>query len=129
MFSDNTPQYWHLIATHDIESVRQLIDSQGFPDIIIYHMHQAIEKLLKGHIIKNTVDVPRIHDLERLYSILVAKVPQYSEIKKSIYNLHSFYGDFRYPKSDLLNEKDLSLALTDYNIILKELLPTLLSIP
>jgi HEPN domain-containing protein len=46
MFNDTEPKYWYEIAKHDSETADILIKQNGYPDIIIYHFHQCIEKLL-----------------------------------------------------------------------------------
>jgi len=107
MVNDKNPNYWFEIAHHDIDTANLLIKEKGYPDIIIYHLHQAIEKILKGLILKENAVFPYIHDLERLYKILISKNKKYKEIEETIITIQSFYTELRYPQSDLLNHDDL----------------------
>lgn len=40
--NDDEVQEWLDVATHDIDTVHLLIREKGHPDIIIYHIHQAV---------------------------------------------------------------------------------------
>ncbi|MFC1616703.1 HEPN domain-containing protein [Candidatus Margulisiibacteriota bacterium] len=107
MINDKSPEYWFQLAQHDKETTDLLIKKNGYPDIIIYHLHQAIEKILKGLILKENMNFPYIHDLERLYKILSAKNTEYKGLEEFIIILQSFYKDLRYPQSEFLTEEDL----------------------
>ena len=89
------------------------------PDIVIYHIHQAIEKLLKATLLVAKGDVHFSHDLERLHSLLVAKQPIYSDIEDDIILLHAYYPRLRYPKSDFIDEGDLDKGFSIYKKLLK----------
>ncbi|OGB89714.1 hypothetical protein A2625_06300 [candidate division WOR-1 bacterium RIFCSPHIGHO2_01_FULL_53_15] len=39
---------WLILASHDADTASLLIKQKGHADVIIYHIHQAIEKLLKA---------------------------------------------------------------------------------
>jgi len=122
MFNDKTPNYWLEIAKHDIEASKILIEKKSYPDVIIYHLHQATEKILKAKILDNNGQIEYIHDLERLYKILIKLNDSYSKIENEIIILQSYYTDFRYPKSEFLNKKDLLKAIKLFEKIKKNLL-------
>lgn len=90
LLNDNSYKYWFNLADHDIEASLILIKENGHPEIIIYHLHQAIEKILKGLILKEGEKFPYIHDLERLFKILIEKNINYSGIVENIILLQSF---------------------------------------
>ena len=46
--SESELRQWITLANHDAETARLLSDENGYPKIIIYHMHQAAEKLFQG---------------------------------------------------------------------------------
>ena len=46
----------------------------GPTDTICYHAQQCVEKYLKGLLVLRRVDFPRIHDLEKLVSLLPAGI-------------------------------------------------------
>ena len=121
LLNDKTPEYWNLLASHDIDTVKILLKQRGHPEIIIYHMHQAVEKLLKGQIIKVGVIFPYIHNIERLYKILVEKDISLQGLEKEIILLQSYFIETRYPQADLLNKKDLKKAKSIFDIIITKL--------
>jgi HEPN domain-containing protein len=121
ILNDQQPNYWKELAKHDTETVQVLIKENGYPDIIIYHLHQAIEKILKGLILETNNTFPYIHDLERLYKILIEKNKNYAGIDEDIIILQSFYKDLRYPQSDLLNKTDLTEAKKAFDLIIQTL--------
>ena len=121
MLSDSTPEYWFEIAGHDIDTVSLLIRGNGHVDITIYHMHQAIEKMLKGLILRSNSDITFSHDIERLFRILTSCNNLYLHLEDNIIRLHSFYKNLRYPQSDLLSQDDLVVAIEVYNKLISEL--------
>ncbi|OGI09129.1 MAG: hypothetical protein A2Y40_03835, partial [Candidatus Margulisbacteria bacterium GWF2_35_9] len=106
---------------HDIESAEILLKEKGYPDIIVYHFHQAIEKLLKGLLLENNGSIPFIHDLTRLYGLLINLNNVYLGLEEEVFNLNSFNKDLRYPISGLLNEDDLIDAKESFYKILGRL--------
>jgi HEPN domain-containing protein len=121
MFNDTNPEYWYEIAKHDSETAEILIKENGYPDIIIYHLHQSVEKMLKGKILEYTNEFPFIHDLERLFKILVKQDTKYGQMEDSIIKLNSYSGSLRYPQSDFLNIEDLENAKQYYKKIISSL--------
>ena len=43
--TENDIKEWLNLAAHDTDTVKLLIKEKGHADIIIYHVHQAIEKI------------------------------------------------------------------------------------
>ena len=86
-------------------------------------MHQAVEKLLKGHILQHNAEFPYIHDLERLFKTLIDKDTKHAPIIDAIISLQSFYKDLRYPQSDMLQQSDLAIAKQSYDTIIAQLNP------
>lgn len=117
LLNDKRPEYWFELAKHDHETAILLEKHHGYPDIIIYHFHQAIEKSLKGHILKNNAAIVYIHDLERLYKILSIHNNHYEGIADDIIIIQSMYRDLSYPQSDMLNDSDLIEAEKSYSNI------------
>ena len=46
--SSNEVDEWLEAGRHDIDTVHLLIREKGHPDIIIYHIHQGVEKMIKA---------------------------------------------------------------------------------
>jgi HEPN domain-containing protein len=81
-----------------LETAGVLLKQGGYPEIIGYHLHQAIEKHLKGYLIHNGLQPPRTHDLDTLLNLA-------SEFCSDLYDAHidlceratRFYLEDRYP--------------------------------
>ena len=121
MLNDKTADYWKQIAQHDIDTFSLLIKEKGHPDIIIYHIHQAIEKIIKSKIIENNGTFPYIHKLTRLYQILCSLNEEFNGIFEQIMKIEAFSNNLRYPQSDFLNLSSQQEALDAYNTICKNL--------
>ncbi len=57
---------WFERGSHDIETARLLLDKQGYTDIIAFHIHQAVEKYLKGYLVFNGKRPRDTHELKLL---------------------------------------------------------------
>jgi HEPN domain-containing protein len=57
---------WFERGTHDIETAQLLLDKQGYTDIIAFHIHQAVEKYLKGYLVFNGKRHHDTHELKLL---------------------------------------------------------------
>ena len=121
MLNDQKPEYWFEIAKHDADTANLLIREKGYADIIIYHFHQAIEKFIKGKIIENKGTFPFIHDLKRLYRILVDRKVCFEGLDNAVITLSQFHKDLRYPQSEILNNDDVVVAEKAYHEIMKGL--------
>ncbi len=121
MLNDQIPEYWCEIAKHDADTAHLLIRENGYADIIIYHFHQAIEKYLKGKIIESKGTFPFIHDLKRLYRILVDRNACYEGLDNAVITLSQFHKDLRYPQSEILKDDDVSVAEKAFDEIMRGL--------
>jgi HEPN domain-containing protein len=119
--NDQTPEYWFTLAKHDMDSANLLLRENGYPDIIVYHFHQGVEKLLKGIILAKKVSFPFIHDLERLFKILEDMDSRFASLLEPIILLQSFYKNLRYPQSAFLSQSELVASQTAFTTILSEL--------
>jgi HEPN domain-containing protein len=107
--SDSSPEYWFELASDDEESARILVRESASSDIAAYHFHQALEKILKGNIARATADIPRIHDLERLFrkaQSLGIDVPEDAFDRVAL--IQAYYSDFRHPRGERIGSPDLA---------------------
>lgn len=87
---------WLVFAEKDVLVARQLVDQPGVFDIAGFHCQQAVEKSLKGLLVLFNTEIPRIHDLSRLY----AMAGRYCALEWDVEALDSaneFYVETRYP--------------------------------
>jgi HEPN domain-containing protein len=114
--SDKDPEYWFDLARSDEISARILARESGPPEIAAYHYHQAVEKLLKGLIARSGIEIPRIHDLDRL--LLVAQKRGDIPVEllfDPVSLIQSYYADLRYPRGDRITVMDLAKIADAYH--------------
>jgi HEPN domain-containing protein len=121
--NDQIPEYWLEIAAHDLESTQILDRGNGPRDVIIYHYHQCIEKILKSEIVKSKTTTPRIHDLERLFSHI--DTVQWQQLAEPIIVLNTIAQNIRYPQGDQIEESQFQMAKIAFMTILDALAPQL----
>ncbi len=88
---------WFERAKRNFESSKTLYLNDGYPEEIVFLLHQAIEKYLKGYLIFHGWKLKKIHDIY----ILVCEAVNYDESFKEFLEfgkkLTSFYYEERYP--------------------------------
>lgn len=57
---------WFERGEHDIEMAKLLFDEGGYTDTISFLLQRGIEKCLKGLLVANEIEPPKIHDLKVL---------------------------------------------------------------
>jgi len=100
-------QQWITLANHDAETARWLAAENGYPEIVIYHMHQAVEKYLKALILKAGRTIRRTHHIDALLSELITVYPELKEIEEPVLLIHTFSPRLRYPSGDILSRSDV----------------------
>jgi len=58
---------WLERGKRDLETAKILISSVEYFDIILFHIHQAVEKYIKGFLISHGWTLKKIHDLDSSY--------------------------------------------------------------
>ncbi|MEW6407340.1 MAG: HEPN domain-containing protein [Patescibacteria group bacterium] len=94
-------QKWLKFAKSDLEAAEYLFHKPNANQwtylLVVWHCHQAIEKILKAIIIKQNKDLLRIHDLLRLFDIIADK-KLFSKFQKDfLMALNQYYITPRYP--------------------------------
>jgi HEPN domain-containing protein len=88
---------WIERGEHDLEAARLLLDREAHSDIVLFHIHQAVEKCLKGFLIQHGWKLRKIHDLETL----ITEAVDFDNIFKGYLDiareLTAFYYTERYP--------------------------------
>jgi len=88
---------WSKIALHDLESAEILIREKGHSDIIIYHCHQCVEKILKSFLIFHKIPFKKIHNLDKLFSDVIKVNKSIMKYKDDILFLDGYRAKIRYP--------------------------------
>lgn len=84
-------------ANHDLEAAKILINKEGYYDVVLFHIHQAVEKYLKGFLISKGWQLRKIHDLETLITEASGFSPALQKYLDFGRKLTAFYYEQRYP--------------------------------
>src|SRR3989339_1832907 len=98
--SETDIKEWIKLAVHDMETADLLIKEKGHADIIIYHLHQAIEKFLKALTIKSNKQVAKVHFLDKLLAEIIDHYPKLNDIKEYVLEINLYLPKLRYPYGD-----------------------------
>lgn len=112
-------QEWLLLAQHDIDTVDLLIKENGHADIIIYHIHQAIEKMLKALLIKAGKSFDKIHYLDKLLAQVINVFPQLTKCEEDILAINLYLPKLRYPYGDIIDFNEAKSAYVMFQRIQK----------
>ena len=70
---------------------------EGYPDVILFLLHQAIEKYIKGYLIFNGWKLKKIHDLETLLTETMEFDKSFEKYLDFGRKLTAYYYEDRYP--------------------------------
>lgn len=108
-------KYWVDLADYDLETAKVMLDS-GRYIYVLFMCQQAIEKILKAHVVRTTQKFPpRLHNLVRLLELSELILDE--ENKKFLEKLNYYYISSRYPedRKELAKEVNKQLAREYYN--------------
>jgi len=94
-----TTQQWLDFANTDLLTCESIIDNVLLTNVVAFHAQQAVEKSFKAIFEENGLNLPRIHDLIRLYSKIESEISYEVDITM-LQELDTVYTTSRYP-SDL----------------------------
>ena len=123
-----TTQEWLDFARTDLRSCQNNLNDDFVTNIVAFHSQQTVEKALKALLEEKEIQVPRVHNLKRLNSLVkqfIAKPIDLLELDM----LDSIYTSSRYPtdigiistgKSTLQEANEFyNIATKIFDIILK----------
>ncbi len=89
---------WVEFAKRDLSGARELLKNEYLANLVMFHSQQCIEKLLKAVLEEHSVNVPKIHNLKKLYSLLPKKATENMTIEEDeLDRIDQVYIDSRYP--------------------------------
>jgi len=97
---------WLSLAGHDTDTVDLLIKGKGHADVIIYHIHQAVEKLLKALLIKAGKTFDKTHFLDKLLAKSMEIYPTLSKLEEDILAINLYLPKLRYPYGDMIEFRE-----------------------
>jgi hypothetical protein len=78
-------------------------DDYKYNDIIGYHITQAVEKFLKGYIIKNGKETTKTHDIKYLFNQAININNKFKDIEDNCVNVNKFTQKERYEGYTLIS--------------------------
>ena len=87
---------WLNAAYQDIMTIEEIFDNDLLTNISAFHAQQAVEKSFKAVIEENNINLPKIHDLLRLYNIVAPYLIFNLDIEL-LREINEVYSDSRYP--------------------------------
>lgn len=89
---------WFLKAQDDELSAKDILeDRQGAASTVCFLCQQSAEKYLKGYLVFQAKNFPKIHQLDRLLKLCIEIDKDFSILKKEAAFLTNFYITTRYP--------------------------------
>jgi len=88
---------WLERGKRDLETAKILFSSSDYFDIILFHIHQAVEKYIKGFLISRGWMLQKIHDLEVLITEAIKFDDSFKKYLDFGRKLTGFYFEERYP--------------------------------
>jgi HEPN domain-containing protein len=87
---------WLDFAKADLINCERIIEDEFLTAIVAFHSQQVVEKCFKAIIDNENLDIPRIHNLVRLYQVVEGFLKNPIEIRE-LMALDSVYTSSRYP--------------------------------
>jgi HEPN domain-containing protein len=110
---------WLTLASHDADTASLLIKQKGHADIIIYHVHQAIEKSLKALAVKSNKPIEKTHFLDKLLAQLVGDYPSLATIQDDILEINLYLPKLRYPSGERIEFEEALAVFNKFDKISK----------
>jgi HEPN domain-containing protein len=88
---------WFERGERDFEVAKFLLSEEKYSDVVLFHIHQAIEKYLKGFLIYKGWKLKKIHDIEVLITETINFKKEFQKYLNFSRKLTAFYIEERYP--------------------------------
>jgi len=88
---------WIERGRHDLEVAKILLAEEEYFDVVLFHIHQAVEKYLKGFLISKGWGLKKIHDIELLITEAMSFDDEFQKYLDLGRELTAFYYEERYP--------------------------------
>ena len=111
-------QDWFDKADHDLNAAKILFNEGGFMDTIGYHLHQAIEKYLKGFLLFYKQEYSLTHDLIKLLKECFKFDKNITDYYEECERMNAYYIEAKYPmdapQNYSKNEMQKSIEMTRF---------------
>jgi len=118
MDNQTRAQEWQRLAEQDLNSAGYLLNMRPVPlEIVCYLCQQSAEKYLKGYLVLNGLNPPKIHDLNELCKLCSKLSDTFKDIADQCSDLTAYGVQPRYPMELMLEEQDMRQALNSAKAI------------
>lgn len=97
MAKEKITREWLDKGQKDLEDAEFLLNNNRAVENISFHIHQAIEKYLKGFLIHNGWKLEKIHDLVKLLEEAIKIDKSFARFAVPLRKITNFYFESRYP--------------------------------
>jgi len=94
---------WEFFAENGILSAKKLLDIPRLTGEVAFHCQQSIEKYFKAYLFKHNRQIPKIHDLLKLYGE-VKKIKDWNLDEEMLIVIKELYTESRYPGDELVKQ-------------------------
>ena len=97
MVKEEIVKEWFNRGQKDMEDAKFLLENNRALETISFHIHQAVEKYLKGFLIYHGWKLEKIHDLVKLLEEAIKIDKSFSRFTVPLRKITNFYFESRYP--------------------------------
>ena len=102
---------WTARANNDFAVMRKILGSdRPEADIVCFHAHQGVEKLLKALLIRSNIAPPRTHDLRALVALCPRHIRDNTTVQMHCGLLQELWPRSRYPEAEMPTDSELREA-------------------
>ena len=88
---------WLKYAKVDLMSAEKLLNYEELTQSVTFHSHQTVEKSLKAILEDGNIRIPKTHDLEKLYGMILKEGIGLKLEEDILAQINDVYIDSRYP--------------------------------
>ena len=82
---------WLRSADHELDAAQLLFEQGGYMEVIAYHVHQGLERYLKGFLVPRGCAIPAVHDLGELLRRAASLEPDLLRFLEDVQPLTGFF--------------------------------------
>lgn len=97
---------WIIKSQNNLKSAGILYRENGPSDSICFHCQQTVEKILKGFLVFNKKEFPKVHDLIHLLNLCKKIDKSLEGLEDEVSFLNRYYVETRYPSEVAIYSKD-----------------------
>lgn len=94
---DKVVKEWFERGASELEVAKVILSYEEYLDAALFHIHQSVEKYLKGYLISKGWELRKLHDLETLITKAIGFDIGFQKYLDFGRKLTAFYYEDRYP--------------------------------